>query len=92
MRIIRSDAAQFRNFFQTLRARGGAFTPELQASVAQIVHDVSLRGDEALFYYTQKFDGCALTASTVEATPAERKDALAKVKPEDRKVIELAAR
>jgi len=43
--------------------------------VAQIVHDVSLRGDEALFYYTQKFDGCDLTASTVEATPAERKEA-----------------
>ncbi|HBJ75342.1 MAG TPA: histidinol dehydrogenase [Syntrophaceae bacterium] len=92
MRIIRSDAAEFRNFFQTLRARGGVFTPELQASVAQIVHDVSLRGDEALFQYTLKFDGCDLTASTVEATPAERKEALAKVKPEDREVIELAAR
>jgi histidinol dehydrogenase len=60
--------------------------------VAQIVHDVSLRGDEALFQYTLKFDGCDLTASSIEATPAERKEALAKVKPEDREVIELAAR
>jgi len=91
MKIIRSDATEFRDFFQTLRARGGAFTPDLLANVAQIVHDVSLRGDEALFHYTKKFDGCDLTAATVEATPTERKEAAAQVTSEDREVIELAA-
>jgi histidinol dehydrogenase len=92
MKIIRADATEFRDFFQELRRRGGAFTPDLLANVAQIIHDVSMRGDEALFHYTRKFDGCILTPATVEATEQERKEAAAKVTPEDREVIELAAR
>jgi len=92
MKIIRADATEFREFFQKLRRRGGAFTPDLLAGVAQIVHDVSVRGDEALFHYTKKFDGYDLTAATLEATDAERKEASAQVKPEDRDVIGLAAK
>ena len=91
MRIIRADATEFRDFFQALRRRGGAFTPELLASVAQIIHDVSVRGDEALFHYTQKFEGYNLTAATVEATHSERKEASAQVKPEDLDAIKLSA-
>jgi histidinol dehydrogenase len=91
MKIIRADAPEFRDFFQKLRRRGGAFTPELLASVTQIIHDVSVRGDEALFHYTKKFDGHDLTAATLEATDAERKEALAKVKPRDWDVIKLSA-
>ena len=91
MKIIRADATEFRDFFQDLRRRGGAFTPDLLANVAQIIHDVSVRGDEALFHYTKKFDGHDLTAATLEVTEAERKEALAKVKTQDRDVIRLAA-
>ncbi len=92
MKIIRADAPEFLDFFQQLRQRGGSFSPELIASVSQIIHDVSVRGDEALFDYTKKFDGHLLTVETLEVTDAERKEALAKVKPEDRDVIALAAR
>ena len=91
MKIIRADATEFLDFFQKLRRRGGAFTPDLLENVAQIIHDVSVRGDEALFHYTKKFDGYDLTTATVEATDYERKDAAAKVKPEDLDVIKLAA-
>lgn len=92
MKTLRADAPEFRDFFQALRLRGGAFTPELLANVAQIIHNVSVRGDEALFAYTKKFDGYDLTAATVEVTDAERKEAQSKVKPADREVIELAAK
>ncbi len=91
MKIIRADATEFRNFFQKLRRRGGAFKPDLLANVAQIIHDVSVRGDEALFHYTKKFDGHDLTAATLEVTDTERKEALAKVKTQDRDMIRLAA-
>src|SRR5512137_936358 len=91
MKIIRADATEFLDFFQKLRRRGSAFTPDLLENVAQIIRDVSVRGDEALFHYTKKFDGYDLTTATVEATDSERKDAAAKVKPEDRDVIKLAA-
>jgi histidinol dehydrogenase len=92
MKILRADAPEFRDFFQALRRRGGAFTPDLLASVAQIVHEVSVRGDEALFHYTKKFDGHDLTAATLEVTDTERKEAASRVKPEDVEVIKLSAR
>ncbi len=92
MKIIHADAPDFRDFFQRLRQRGGSFSPEIISSVARIVHDVSVQGDEALFRYTKQFDGHDLTAETVEVTDDEKQEALKKVKPEDREVIGLAAR
>jgi histidinol dehydrogenase len=92
MKIIKTDAVDFIEFFRKLRQRGGAFTPELLSSVAEIVSNVATRGDEALFHYTAKFDGHELNEKTIEVTPAQRKEALAQVKPEDWKVIKLAAK
>jgi len=92
MKIIRADAAEFAEFFRELRLRGGTFTPELLASVTEIIRDVTIKGDEALFDYTAKFDGHELTAATVEVTAKERTEALARVAPEDLEVIKLSAR
>jgi histidinol dehydrogenase len=92
MKIIKSSAAEFKKFFGELRRRSGAHSPELLSSVAKIVSDVEAYGDVALFKYTAKFDGYKLTAATVEVTAAEKKKALAQVKPEDMKVIKLAAK
>ncbi|PKN70383.1 MAG: histidinol dehydrogenase [Deltaproteobacteria bacterium HGW-Deltaproteobacteria-12] len=91
MRIIKSDAAEFGDFFRKLRRRGGAFTPELLAAVAEIVQDVAVRGDAALFDYTAKFDRYELNSSNAEASAEERKAALARVRPDDMAVIKLAA-
>jgi histidinol dehydrogenase len=92
MRIIKANAVEFGEFFHKLRQRGGALTPELLASAAEIVRDVAIKGDEALFHYTTKFDKYELNAATVEVTPEERMAALASVQPEDLEVIKLAAR
>jgi len=91
MKIIKTDAVDFVEFFRKLRQRGGAFTPELLSSVAEIVGNVAAKGDEALFHYTAKFDRHELNEKTVEVTPAQRKEALAQVNKEDWKVIKLAA-
>ena len=91
MKILRADAKAFHHFFAALRTRGGAFSPKLLSDVARIVREVSVRGDKALFSYTRKFDGHDLTPATVEATDAEKEEALAGVNPQDREVIRLAA-
>jgi len=91
MQIIKASAAEFEDFFHRLRRRGGAFTPELLATVMEIVRDVAARGDAALFDYTAKFDRYELTAATVEVTDEEKKEALSRVRPEDLEVISLAA-
>ncbi len=91
MKIIKANAAKFNDFFRKLRQRG-AHSSKLLSDVTEIVRDVAVRGDEALFQYTAKFDKYKLTAATVEVTNAEKKNALSLVKPEDLKVIKLAAR
>jgi len=91
MQIIKANAAEFEDFFHRLRRRGGAFTPELLATVMEIVRDVAARGDAALFDYTAKFDRYELTAATVEVTEEEKKEALSRVRPEDLDVLSLAA-
>ena len=73
MKIIKANAAEFKDFFRELRQRGGTFTPKLLSSVAEIVNDVAVRGDEALFEYTAKFDGHQLTAATVEVNREREK-------------------
>ena len=92
MKIIKANAAGFKDFFRELRQRGGAHSSKLLSDVAEIVRDVAVRGDEALFQYTANFDRYELTAATVEVTPAERSNALSLVRPEDMEVIKAAAR
>lgn len=92
MKIIKSNAAGFKKFFNELHRRGGVHSPALLSSVARIVSDVAVQGDKALFKYTAKFDGYRLTAATVEATEAEKRKALAQAKSKDLKVMQLAAR
>jgi histidinol dehydrogenase len=91
MKIIRTDSAEFDGHFQRIQERGLVFDPELWANVGRIVEDVGRRGDEALFEYTARWDGHAAAAATVEASPAERKDAVAQVLPEDLEIFRLAA-
>ena len=48
MKVIKANAAEFKDFFRDLRQRGAAYSPELLSSVEEIVSDVAARGDEAL--------------------------------------------
>ena len=91
MKIIRTSDTEFERFFQQIRERGRVFDPELWAAVGRVVEDVALRGDEALFAYTAKWDGHAITAATVEASPEEREAAAAQVAPADLEILRLAA-
>jgi len=91
MKIIGTKDAGFEGHFQRIRERGGAFDPDLWAAVARIVDDVARRGDEALFDYTSRWDGHAVTAATVEASAEERRTAAAQVAPEDLEILRMAA-
>jgi histidinol dehydrogenase len=91
MKIIRTDEASFEDFFRRIRERGRVFDPGLWESVGRIVDDVARRGDEALFAYTERFDGHRPTAETVEVSPEERRVAASRVAPEDVEILRLAA-
>lgn len=91
IRIIHTGDKTFEKTFFQIKRRGKLFNHELWAIVHGIVEDVAKRGDEALFAYTEKFDGVSLNAQTVEASSGEIEAALGRVSKEDLRALKLAA-
>ena len=91
VKIIETGTAEFEEYFQAVRNRKEIFSAELWKAVEGIVEDVILRGDDALFEYTARWDGFSAAADNVEASADERKNAAQQVSAEDRKILQLAA-
>lgn len=64
---------------------------DVDQAVAAIIADVRTRGDQALLDLTARFDRMELTADRLAFTEAEIEAEIAKVSPEDRAALELAA-
>lgn len=82
MRIIKLDETKKQNILAELLKRDPNNYDQYEDSVNAIVHDVKARGDEALFSYTEKFDGAKLTKDTVRLSDEEIQEALKQVDPE----------
>ena len=80
-------ADRFRAFLDAQREAAA----DVDADVSRIIADVRERGDAALIELTARFDGLELTPETLAFTPAEVAAEVAKVPPEDRAALELAA-
>lgn len=87
MKTVRLNTQTEKELQETLRKRSTNSFSEQQAKVEAIVADIRERGDEALFEYTERFDGVKLTADTVTVTEAEIKEAYDTIDPELLKVI-----
>ena len=87
MKTVRLNAQTEMELQDTLRRRSTNSFSEQQAKVDKIVADIRERGDEALFEYTERFDGVKLTEDTVTVTEKEIKEAYDKIDPELLKVI-----
>ncbi|WP_435312550.1 histidinol dehydrogenase [Primorskyibacter sedentarius] len=66
-------------------------SPDVDDVVAGIIADVRARGDAAVLELTAKFDRLELTADRLAFTPDEVEAECAKVSPEDRRALEIAA-
>ena len=87
MKTVRLNAQTEMELQDTLRRRSTNSFSEQQAKVDIIVADIRERGDEALFEYTERFDGVKLTEDTVTVTEEEIREAYDKIDPELLKVI-----
>ncbi|MFT6452122.1 MAG: histidinol dehydrogenase [Halocynthiibacter sp.] len=65
--------------------------PDVDDTVAAIIADVRARGDAAVIALTAKFDRMELTAQTLAFSADEIEAECAKVSPENRAALELAA-
>lgn len=92
MKIVRISDKGFEKEFKRIVNRGKSFDPAFEKKVSAILRDVEKRGDRALFGYTKRFDGVALTAKSVEVSPLEIREALCSVTKKERAVLTLAAK
>ena len=89
--FLNTKDADFEARFTTLLGQKREDSPDVDDAVAAIIADVRARGDAAVLELTARYDKLALTAETMAFTKAETENEIAKVAPEDRAALELAA-
>jgi histidinol dehydrogenase len=76
--------------FQRIMNRGQGLESKYAQSVLEIIENVRERGDEAVFYYAEKFDRVKLTSESVKVSEEEIEEAFKKVDPESIEAIKFA--
>jgi histidinol dehydrogenase len=89
--FLTTDDADFAARFRALLGQKREDAPDVDATVAAIIADVRARGDLALIELTARFDGLTLTPETMAFAPEEIAREIARVSPEDRAALMLAA-
>jgi histidinol dehydrogenase len=89
--FLNTTDPEFESAFQTLLGQKREEAEDIDQAVAAIIADVRNRGDQAVIDLTQRFDRLTLTPETLAFSPEETEAEIAKVSPEDRTALELAA-
>lgn len=89
--ILDTTDPDFDAAFAALLSAKREDSPDVDNVVAGIIADVRARGDAAVIELTERFDRIALTPETLRFSPDEITEAIARVAPEDRAALELAA-
>lgn len=91
MRIVRLNDQTREDALRTLVGRSPEGYPEQEKTVAQIIHEVRTRGDEAVLEYEERFDHCRMTPETLRVTREEIEAAYRELDPEFIAVMKRAA-
>jgi histidinol dehydrogenase len=71
MNVIRHTDANFAAKLREATAGSSLFDAEIEQRTKAILHDVFVRGDDAVLDFTEKFDGAKLSAEQLAVTQAE---------------------
>jgi histidinol dehydrogenase len=71
MKIVRHTDKNFSAKLHELTADTSLFDAEIEERTKAILHEVFIRGDDAVLEFTKKFDGATLTAEQLAVTAAE---------------------
>ena len=89
--ILNAADGDFEARFSELLGMKREEAEDVDAAVAAIIADVRARGDQAVIDLTRRFDRLVLTPQTLAFSQVEIAAEVAKVLPEDRAALELAA-
>ena len=87
MKVLSHKDSSYLEFVRTLDRRAIP-AKHLRESVASIVADVEMRGEAAVFDYTEKFDGVRLNAQTMRVSAQEIENARSVVEDSVKQAIE----
>ncbi|MFN3525707.1 MAG: histidinol dehydrogenase [Paracoccus sp. (in: a-proteobacteria)] len=88
---LNTSDAGFEDGFRRMLSAKREDSTDVNDAVLAIIADVRARGDAALCDLTARFDRLSLTPDRLRFTAAQIADEVAKVSPEDRAALELAA-
>ena len=71
MRTLKLTKETIQNILTDLLKRSPNNYTQYESSVNEIIANVRSNGDQAVFDYTQKFDGATVTADNIEVTEDE---------------------
>ena len=71
MNVIRHSDKDFPDKIREAAAASSLFDPEIENRTREILHQVFIRGDDALLEFTERFDGARLSADQFPVTQAE---------------------
>ena len=71
MKIARHTDKDFSAKLREVAAESSLFDAEIEQRTKAILHDVFVRGDDAVLDFTEKFDGAKLSAGQLAVTQAE---------------------
>jgi histidinol dehydrogenase len=71
MKIVRHTDKNFTARLREVAADSSLFDAEIEARTKAILHEVFIRGDDAVLEFTEKFDGAKLAAEQLAVTAAE---------------------
>jgi histidinol dehydrogenase len=89
--FLDAAAPDFEARFAALMGQKREEAEDVDQAVAAIISDVRARGDAAVIELTARFDRLTLTPQTLAFSPEEIAAEIAKVSPEDRAALDLAA-
>ncbi len=91
MRIIELNQETKDSLLENLLKRSPSNYGQYEQTVNEIIADVRVRKDQALFEYTSRFDKCELTKETIKVTEEEIEEAYAAISPEFIEVMKKSA-
>ncbi len=89
--FLTTQDPDFEPAFQTLLGAKREDAPDVDDAVAAIIAEVRARGDDAVIELTARYDRLTLTPDTLAFSPDEIAAECARVTPQDRAALELAA-
>jgi histidinol dehydrogenase len=91
MLIIRNDLADLQNKLESYFGKSGD-SSEVRQTVARVLSDIEVRGDEAVRYYTQLYDGADILPERLQVSSKELEAAVQSLTPDERVAIEESIR